>query len=223
MNEQTPAPLEIWTPVRLRIRRWFDQNHAELGALYVGAIEMLYAIPIQGRERFVAHAGREIANRLPDVICEEVPEPQRTTHARNLTALQRLWGKEILTDSDLEQQTVEVSGALARCLSQLLLDHFAGSNTAADIARRLFAAVAPENRTHAELAPIVERWAKTSKWFTEKAHVPSKVAKAANADFQEIRSTFEQFEGMLRALIDNFYSTVSALDEILEETNARSD
>lgn len=52
-----------WTPERLELRQWLSLKAHEVGAVYTGAIHVIYSRrPIPGREHFVAHAGREIWN-----------------------------------------------------------------------------------------------------------------------------------------------------------------
>lgn len=57
-----------WTEPRQELRAWFQRNAPSLGELYEGALRMFFAPEFPGRVRFVAHAVREIRNRLPDAI-----------------------------------------------------------------------------------------------------------------------------------------------------------
>ena len=60
-----------WTPRRVDLRSWLQRNAPSLGELYVGAVLLVFGRPIPGRVRFVAHAVREIRNRLPDVVSRD--------------------------------------------------------------------------------------------------------------------------------------------------------
>ncbi|MBN2413960.1 hypothetical protein JXQ31_19960 [candidate division KSB1 bacterium] len=58
-----------WTKERLDLKAWFQRNAPSLGELYEGVLKLLYTDEkIPGWTRFVAHAIREIGNRLPDIV-----------------------------------------------------------------------------------------------------------------------------------------------------------
>lgn len=60
----------VWTGERTALRDWLSRNAASLAQLYEGAVVMLYVHDplLPGWSRLVAHAGREIRNRLPDAV-----------------------------------------------------------------------------------------------------------------------------------------------------------
>ena len=64
-----------WTKQRLEIYLWFQRNAPSLGELYAGALKMIFENSFPGRTRFIAHAVREIRNRLPEVISGEKNRP----------------------------------------------------------------------------------------------------------------------------------------------------
>src|SRR5579862_3363825 len=68
LSDPAPGTLSCWTSDRNEIRDWLDHKAPSLAELYAGAVILLYANPLPGRVRFVAHAVREIRNRLPDAV-----------------------------------------------------------------------------------------------------------------------------------------------------------
>jgi hypothetical protein len=69
MSSQTGAERPCWTPDRCELREWLRQSDAAaLAELYEGAVLLLFDSRIPGYTRFVAHAVREIRNRLPNAI-----------------------------------------------------------------------------------------------------------------------------------------------------------
>ena len=69
-QQESPPSLETYEDSASQgLRDWFRVNAAHLGALYEGALKILYTVGFPRKVRFVAHAVREIRNRLPDVVC----------------------------------------------------------------------------------------------------------------------------------------------------------
>src|SRR5574341_1863423 len=67
----SPSPLPAgshWSRNRLDLLTWFRRNAPSLGEIYEGAVNMMFETSLPGRTRFIAHAVRDIRNRLPEVI-----------------------------------------------------------------------------------------------------------------------------------------------------------
>jgi hypothetical protein len=60
----------VWTDERTALRDWLIRNAPSLAELHEAAVLMLYAHNplLPGRSRLVAHAVREVRNRLPDAV-----------------------------------------------------------------------------------------------------------------------------------------------------------
>lgn len=78
-----------WTPERAALCRWFERSAPGLAPVYQSAVRMAIDETFPGRVWFVAHAIREIRNRLPDALAGEVaashtdyPNLARSVHAR---------------------------------------------------------------------------------------------------------------------------------------------
>jgi hypothetical protein len=81
----------FWTESRRELKEWFGKNAPPLGELYEGARRMVFDSTFPGRTRFVAHAVREIRNRLPDVITGTTS--RRFEWVNRLDVLARKWQK----------------------------------------------------------------------------------------------------------------------------------
>jgi hypothetical protein len=83
---------DFWIGPRRELRSWFERNAPSLGELYEGALKMLFMGNFPGRTRFVAHAVREIRNRLPDVIAG-VKTGGTVQYKNNLDMISKDWQK----------------------------------------------------------------------------------------------------------------------------------
>lgn len=61
-----------WTPERAALVRWLDRCAPALVPLYMGALRLTVLDSFPGRVHFIAHAIREICNRLPGALGPEV-------------------------------------------------------------------------------------------------------------------------------------------------------
>jgi len=227
MKELDPG--DYWTPARKELRHWFEINAPSLGELYEGALKMLFSNNFPGRVRFVAHAVREIRNRLPDVVAG-----QRTgNHLDYVSRIDNLaneWQRHGLpTDGsiliDILPNEISPAGKYVKIheniykeVANIVRDHLETREKPYEAAKRLFEAVDPSNKNaEATLRPRITRWRKISEWFMRRAHDSGSTDDLT--DIEELRRQFEIFESALVALTGEFFATVEELDEILEEAN----
>lgn len=216
------------TPTQLELLAWFRRNAPSLGELYEGALKMLYDGSLPGRTRFIAHAVREIRNRLPDVISGT--QTNRLDYKTRMDNLLKSWqhadlplGVEMLdtnTDKLLpDGPDVTLPRKIFAEIIALLTDHEEAREKPEDAARRLFINLAPENERFIDtLRPIVISWLEVTNWFMRKAHDSGQQDKDYN--FDKLREKFKRFEDTIRVLIQGFFKTTEELDEILEEANS---
>ena len=216
------APPPCWTPTRNEIKAWMHRNAPSLAELYEGAVTLLYNNPIPGHVRFIAHAVREIRNRLPDTISGPTKK-QRLDYTNRLDDIAKLPGAHTLI-ADLggntapKTTTITIDRKLANKFAKLLQDHLTTRTKPLDAARRLFESIAPENTPlPATLIPVLQQWFNTTEWFMKKTHDPG-ITDEHDLD-QELRHHFSIFENTLAALIRPFFDTLEDLDAILEDTN----
>jgi hypothetical protein len=212
-----------WTAERIEIRSWLDRNAPSLGELYAGAVTLLYETPMPGHVRFVAHAVREIRNRLPDCIAGRT-ENQGLQYKNRLDDIVALPAADALI-ADLggptapTTTTVAIDRTFAKKVSALIEDHRATRAKPLDAARRLFEAIAPENTPLRDtLTPVLEQWITITEWFVGRAHDNGHSDGHYSAD--DLRRRFTIFERTLTALIKPFFATLEDLDAILQNANS---
>ena len=183
-----------------------------------------------GRVRFVAHAVREIRNRLPDVIAGP-KQSQSVQYKNRLDQVRKKWEKANLsTDGSLpislseenevpETADVPIPIPVYQEIAKLVRDHKALRETRRDAAKRLFEAIDPNNRkAETTLWPRTNHWIEVTEWFVARAH--DNGSTDDEIDSQGLKNRFEVFEKALSAMVREFFKTVEELDEILEEANA---
>jgi hypothetical protein len=217
-----------WSSFRLELKGWLKRNAPALEELYDGALQMLYSPRFPGKARFVAHAVREIANRLPETITGI--KGQRFEWQNKLDGVLVSWERaglsldgsmlEPISGRDSAPSTdVLVPRKVVQDIVEVLSEYAAGRETNREKARRLFEGVDPKNQAAREsFTPIVTQWLSVTDWFMKIVHVP--VNTDAAVDASELQRQFELFEITLGALTREFFKTIGELDAILEKANA---
>ena len=208
----------IWTSRRRTIREWLETNAPQLAEMYAGALRLLHNTELPAQPRFVAHAVREICNRLPDAV-NGPEESSRVQYPKLVGRLDSLWQEmpPSLAPGLEPHDTVPVSAAIVRQLEDLVLAHREPSATRAKAAQRMFEALAPDNAgVGHELRPVINQWMGLGRWSTRTCHVPNNDDRCSRA---ELEHQFQLFENTLASVFEQFYQPLSELDEILEEAN----
>jgi hypothetical protein len=220
------------SPARAELVRRLRKTRLSLAELYEGALRMMMDRGFPGRVRFIAHAVREIRNRLPDTLSGK----EKLPHGGDVNRLDEIvkkWERHGLPmDGSVPESLVtepkpEVSSSQAILLprklfhlvAQFLGDHRAARMTNKEIAARLFDACSPPARpAGGVLKPAILQWLAVTEWFVQRAHDSGKPD--ADCDEGELCSQFQLFEATLGALVGSFYNTLDELDAILEEANS---
>lgn len=219
-----------WNPSRVELRNWFHREAPSLGDLYEGAVELLYQQPLPGRIRMIAHAAREIGNRLPDYLTGE-RVGKRLDYVNRMDRIEDKWNKhkEMSPPSTAESnpqsslpQDVPIPLDLYNELDLLIREHGATRQRPLDAARRLYEGLDPENieKMGDTLRPVLLQWVEITKWFVGHAHDSGKGKRDSDYDWDEIKGKFELMELSLRSIVGAFYGAVRELDEVLEATNS---
>jgi hypothetical protein len=213
-----------WNQRRLELRRWLEVNAPSLAPVYVAGVTMAVDETFPGRVWFVAHAIREIRNRLPDALAGEVASSQTDypgladkVHARWLddglpsAGSPPVWAELAPTSSG--PSSVEVSPQLLQAVAELLAGHLAVGETNEAKARRLFESVAD-----GPVPPyVVKTWLRGTRWANAYAHVRNKPLKSD--DEAGLIGNFVSFERALMAIASWSYENMDDLDEILGFAN----
>jgi hypothetical protein len=230
-EEAVPAEPDCWTSRRIELRGWLQRNAPSLAELYEGGVRLIFVTPVPGRARLVAHAVREIRNRLPDAI-SGVKSGGVLQYKNRLDELAGVWERSGLpmdgslpsttrgpTGDPPETPDIPVDRRVLIEVAGLIRDHVTARERPQDAAIRLFEAIAPENRVLRDsLLPVIRQWLSITEWFVGRAHDSGQTD--ANYDETEFRAKYELFEAILAALVRGFFSTVRELDEILEDANS---
>lgn len=221
--------MDCLTPLSMDLRSWFKRNAPSLGELYEGALLMISSESFPGRVRFVAHAVREIRNRLPDVIAGP-KVGSRLDYKSRLDEIQKLWEKHGLpldgtTPTRVSEEdaspsdSISVPNPVFQKVADLVRDHRHAREIPSEATRRLFQAIDPNNCvSEATLRPRIGQWLNTAAWFVQRAH--ERGQKDTEMGEDELKDRFERFELALWAMVTEFFKTVEALDEILEQANS---
>lgn len=183
---------------------------------------LLYTNPLPGHVRFIAHAVREIRNRLPDAIAGPTRK-QRLDYTSRIDAIVKLAGARTLI-ADIGEttaprtSTITIDRKLARKMAALLEDHLTTRSKPLDAARRLFQTIAPENTARETLTPVLQHWIDTTEWFMALTHDNRRTDNQCPS--RELQHQFMVFEGAISAVIKPFFDTLEDLDAILEDANS---
>jgi hypothetical protein len=219
---------DYWTERRRELRVWFERNARSLGELYEGSLKILFEPNFPGKTRFVAHAVREIRNRLPDVIAGK-KGGSRVDYVSRCDLISKEWNKAgfssdgklptaVLDGQSLQESDIPIPSPLFKIIAILIKDHVEAREKPSEAQLRLFEAIAPENQKLRDaLRPVVDQWLKVTEWSVKKVHYSG--TKDEGVDLEYIIRQFELFEASLSSIIQSFFKGIEELDEILEDAN----
>lgn len=203
---------------------WLAAQAPYLAPVYEAAVRMAMDPTFPGRVCFVAHALRDMRNRLPDAIAGRV-KGSRTEYSDLAAKVTRCWVEDGLPSdgSSPLQASVEpspegpghfeVSASLIDAVADLVTGHIAIGPRKEEGARRLFAAIAGQ--------PVpdyaVQAWLDTTNRAERFAHLRDKpLTPEQEHEFDEI---FLACESALIAMANRSYENMDEIDEILESAN----
>ena len=214
----------VWTSQRIELKKWLESTAPALAPLYAGAVNMVCDDSFPGRVVFVAHAVREIRNRLPEALAGEVDRLQ-TQYSQLADQIAQAWvddgyppdgshSVELTSDPELSgPRRYEISEALFTAVAGLISEHGAGSMRYRDKARLLL-----ESQTDWPIpAYVIEIWLDASEWVRKFAHVGDQPLRVS--DESELVGRFEKFETVLMVIARRSYENMDELDELLDSAN----
>ncbi len=218
------TPADYWTNTRRLIHAWLNEQASPLAELYEGAVQLIFEKSISGKLRFVAHAVREIRNRLPDYISGG-KTGERLEYKKELDQLLKIWQDSGFSlDSGIGDQAslplsaeISIPLHLFHSIQQLFIKHNAVTTNNKEKAIQFFETSIPQNELRNTLRPIAEHWWDVTEWFMGKTHDSGRVS--PGDDEQRLQQQFELFESFLGTLTQSFYTTTDELDEILKESS----
>ena len=210
-----------WTSKRRDLYSWFKRSARHLAPVYLAGLRMAMDKAFPGRVCFVAHAMREIRNRLPDAIAGEI-ELGSDYHdlAKKVHGQWKGTGvsafKERSEPSAAGPDRYEVSGEFMKAVSALVEAYIGREGSKRRNAGRLFEAIG-------EAAPppfVVDYWLRTDEWVEEYMHVGNK-PHGSEAE-EEVSAVFEKLERSLMILSRGSsrpHENLEVLDGLLESAN----
>lgn len=219
-----------WTPQRVELHDFLEENAPALAPLYRGALWLAMLDSFPGRVHFVALAIREIRNRLPGALGPKVAsrDAGRPGYEGLADKIREQWLAEGLPEDGrllpLAESTPSLSGPPRREVSLKLLASVGGlvkSHSEAQNNKRTREKYAFDSLSDPGPAPryVVENWNKLYDdvhGFVHAANEPF----AADADHEWVEKFFK-FETLLMAISKRSYENLDDLDSLLQRANAR--
>lgn len=223
-------PPRHWTSVRIELRDWLRRNAPSLAELYEGAVELAFGRRLPGWTRLVSHSVREIRNGLPRAIAglKGGRSVDYKTWADDFAAAWEAAGlgsdgeipsSVFATDGKVPgSPNVAIPPALARMLATFVKQHNLVREKPKEAASRLFSEIDEKNQEQSDmLRLIIDRWMQATEWFVRRVHDSGKTDE--DIEVSELRTHFTTFEHALGAVVNEFFTTLKELDEVLEDAN----
>lgn len=225
---QLPEALEAWwTSERNELHSWFERVAPHLAPLYRAAVRMAHDAGFPARVHLIAHAMREIRNRLPDALDGTLKLPQVDYHYL-VDRVRSQWIDEglppdgvgpMLGESEPPQPSatsIAVSGALIDEIAELIKQHAQARSARETSEVQRFEAIAGPG-PHPPYA--MDRWRRLSRDAPKFAHAWNKsLPQTADAEWCENFLLFEQFLIVASRLAQD---NITDLDTLLEAANSQ--
>ena len=210
-----------WPAKRRELLNWFRANAASLAEAYEGAVVMLLDDRFPGRVHFIAHAVRDISDRLIYVLDPQKPA-SRVQYEQDVTEIAALWRKPEGVDSrtdDLQTEPVTIGSRVAAMIDHLVDAHRRRSERLSHY-ELLFRFLMMRNESSSVYVNerLAQDFKKVRQWFMDLTHL--RVGAPPCVDEAELQSKFGAFEGMLHSFVGDFFTGTRELDEILRQANA---
>ncbi len=225
-NENT-SPLDTpsnspfaFSTAQTELLDWFRKKAAPLAEAYDGAVRLLSIPGFPCRVHFIAHAVRDIGDRLIYAL-DPQEQGKRVQYETELDKIVKGWPiidpASDAAASPVDKESLIIPYHLARLIDGLVTAHRNRRQRPTQY-ELLFRHLMKQESAHAAVNErLIQGFKKTHKWFTTLAHVPAEGPK--QVDENELRSEFKKFETMLHSFVGNFFTGKSELDAILRQAN----
>jgi hypothetical protein len=213
-----------WTPQRLRVRAWLRERAPNLAPAYEATIRLAADPTFPGRACFMAHALRDMRNRLPNAIAGPV-KGSNTRYAHLADLVTKCWMEDglpsdgsspVITGREASAEgpaRFEVSATLITAVGELVTGHLAIPSRKEEGARRLWATIGGQP------APdyAIRTWLAATNQIERFAHLRDKPLTQEDVErFEEIFSTCDR---ALIAMANRSYENMDEIDAILGSAN----
>ncbi len=211
-----------WPQSRIELLHWFRQQAPSVADAYRGAVKLLEDVAFPGRLHFIAHAVRDISDRLVFIL-DPQQAPSRVHYESHLDKIARDWP---MGDGFCQSggppvvETYPIPVKVARRIDVLVGEHrLRRSRPSAH--KILFEILARAEAPGADVNErIVKAFQDVREWFMDRAHLRTDGVPAV--DEAELRRQFEAFENILHSFVGSFFTGTKELDAILQSANARA-
>lgn len=218
---------ESFTPQRIELLGWLDTHAPALTPLYRGALSLALRDSFPGRVHFIAHAIREIRNRLPGALGPKVPR-QDAGYEHLADKIHRRWVEEGLPEDGRlrlpERSAPSASGPRRRDVSYEFLASVGGLLEKRSVARANraarersgFGALGEHGSSPQYVVKIWNNLFPDAYGFAHARDTPL----PPEADGEWVAKFFE-FEKILMTLSKRSYENLDDLDDLLKLANTR--
>ena len=208
------------TKEQRRVYEWLndDLSLPVFAEAYKGAAILLSQKPA-GYISFVAHAGRDLMNRLASTVAGIKSE--RVQYEQRIDKLQGVWLEEWRFSIDLSSEEVEQGHVIPIEVCQsisILIDEHKSGRVRSSAADGLFFSTFLDYSDKDKIpGNFISEWKAAKNWFLGHAHLREKSFRAEAAG--DLVKYFNCLDGYLYIAASSQYERLKALNEILDATN----
>lgn len=185
---------------------------------YKGAAIFLSQKPA-GHISFVAHAGRDLMNRLASTVTGIKSE--RVQYQEHIDKLQGEWQDEWRLSDELSQEVIEkghlIPTQVCQRIAILIEEHKSGRVRSSEADGLFFSTFLDYSDKDKIPENFLSEWKAAKNWFLGHAHLREKPFRA-ETDGDLVRH-FNCLDGYLYIAASSQYERIKALNEILDATN----
>jgi hypothetical protein len=205
--------------LRRELLHWFRDNATPLAEAYEGAIRLVDDDDFPGRIHFIAHAVRDISDRLVYALDPQL-KAGRVQYENEMDRIEKLWPHLNVpgpTDAAAETETVTIDYKVASIIDSLVTAHRERRERPSNY-ELLFRFLMRKEPLQAEVNQrLVRDFKRMREWFMARTHLRDNGVPPV--DESELQTQFKKFEGMLHSFVGNFFTGKKELDEVLRQAN----
>jgi hypothetical protein len=209
-----------WTQLRRELLNWFRANAAPLAEAYEGAIRLVDDGDFPGRIHFIAHAIRDISDRLVYVLDPQL-DGNRVQYENEMDRIEKQWPQLMsvgdTNDAVAGTEMLRIDHKVASMIDSLVKAHRERRQRPSNYERLFRFLMRKEPLQPKVNQRLVGDFKEMRNWFMGLTHVRDK--KVPQVDEPKLQAQFKTFEGMLHSFVGNFFTGVNELDEILRQAN----
>jgi hypothetical protein len=215
-NDNSPR----WNPLRRELLKWFRDNAESLAEAYEGAIRLVDDGNFPGRIHFVAHAIRDISDRLVFVLDPQL-KAGRVQYEYEMDRIEKLWPQfpsvQYTNYGAAQTETVPVERKVVSLIDSFVKAHRERRQRPSNHDLLFHFLMRKEPLQTEGNQRLVMEFKRTRDWFMRITHLRNK--NLPMVDESELQTQFKKFEGMLHSFVGNFFTGKKEIDEILRQAN----